>query len=167
MTYQGTGTSGVPGGDHPPQRLHRREEGTGSSEDIRRVGAKCARGFWKDTPQERCWSETTEGPIWCLDRSKGPVCGSSDFLGDPPPDPRFLASLGALSWADLHHCVQLIYLVFFLDSPRQRAERSEKTGVWGRIPQEVRFGVGQVQRTCWWVLLQTPVFSLRSARCHW
>jgi hypothetical protein len=30
--------------------------------------------------------------------------GSSDFLGDPPPDPRFLASLGALSLIELDHC---------------------------------------------------------------
>ena len=30
-------------------------------------------------------------------RSEGPVSKSSYFLGDPPPDPRFLASLGALS----------------------------------------------------------------------
>jgi hypothetical protein len=30
--------------------------------------------------------------------------GSSNFLGDPPPDPRFLASLGALSWVELDHC---------------------------------------------------------------
>jgi hypothetical protein len=29
-------------------------------------------------------------------RSKGPAGGSTDFLGDPPPGPRFLASLGAL-----------------------------------------------------------------------
>jgi hypothetical protein len=29
---------------------------------------------------------------------------SSYFLGDPPPDPRFLASLGALSLVDLDHC---------------------------------------------------------------
>ena len=36
--------------------------------------------------------------------SEGPAGGSSDFLGDPPPNPRFLASLGALSWAELHHC---------------------------------------------------------------
>ena len=27
------------------------------------------------------------------------------FLGDPPPDPRFLASLGALSLVKLHHCL--------------------------------------------------------------
>jgi hypothetical protein len=39
-----------------------------------------------------------------LGRSEGPVGGTSDFLGYPPPDPRFLASLGALSW------VELIYL---------------------------------------------------------
>jgi hypothetical protein len=36
-----------------------------------------------------------------LDSSKGPAGGSSDFLGDPPPDPRFLASLGALSCVEL------------------------------------------------------------------
>jgi len=28
----------------------------------------------------------------------------SDSLGDPPPDPSFLASLGALSRVELHHC---------------------------------------------------------------
>jgi hypothetical protein len=33
-----------------------------------------------------------------------PAGGSSEFLGDPPPDPRFLASLGALSSVELHHC---------------------------------------------------------------
>jgi hypothetical protein len=37
-------------------------------------------------------------------RSEGPVSKSSYFLGDPPPDPRFLASLGALSLVDLNHC---------------------------------------------------------------
>jgi hypothetical protein len=35
-------------------------------------------------------------------RSEGPVGKSSDFLGDPPPDPRCLASLGGLSWVELH-----------------------------------------------------------------
>ena len=39
-----------------------------------------------------------------LSRSDGPVGESSYFLGDPPPDPRFLASLGALSLAQLHNC---------------------------------------------------------------
>jgi hypothetical protein len=39
-----------------------------------------------------------------LDRSEGPVRESSYFLGDPPPDPRFLASLGALSLVELGHC---------------------------------------------------------------
>jgi hypothetical protein len=37
-------------------------------------------------------------------RSEGPGGGSSEFLGDPPPDPRFLASLGALSLIELDHC---------------------------------------------------------------
>jgi hypothetical protein len=34
-------------------------------------------------------------------RSEGPVNKSSYFLGDPPPDPRFLASLGELSLVEL------------------------------------------------------------------
>jgi hypothetical protein len=34
----------------------------------------------------------------------GPVSKSSYFLGDPPPDPRFLASLGALSLVEHDHC---------------------------------------------------------------
>ena len=38
-------------------------------------------------------------------RFEGPVGKSSYFLGDPPPDPRFLASLGALSSVELHHKV--------------------------------------------------------------
>jgi hypothetical protein len=33
--------------------------------------------------------------------SFGPVSKSSYFLGDPPPDPRFLTSLGALLWVEL------------------------------------------------------------------
>ena len=47
------------------------------------------------------------GVLGCLlGKSKGPAGGSSDFLGDPPPDPRFLASLGAQSRVELHHsCV--------------------------------------------------------------
>jgi hypothetical protein len=46
--------------------------------------------------------ELPEGTIWernfkvVPDRPKGPDTESSYFLGDPPPDPRFLASLGAL-----------------------------------------------------------------------
>jgi hypothetical protein len=34
-------------------------------------------------------------------RALGHVGWTSDVLGDPPPDPRFLASLGALSWVEL------------------------------------------------------------------
>jgi hypothetical protein len=34
----------------------------------------------------------------------GGVSKSSSFLGDPPPDPRFLASLGELSLVELDHC---------------------------------------------------------------
>ena len=36
-----------------------------------------------------------------LTRSEGPLTKSSCFLGDPPPDPLFLASLGALSLVEL------------------------------------------------------------------
>jgi hypothetical protein len=39
----------------------------------------------------------------------GPVSKSSYFLGDPPPDPRFLASLGALSLVELDHFSVLKY----------------------------------------------------------
>jgi hypothetical protein len=43
-----------------------------------------------------------------------PAGGTSAFLGDPPPDPRFLASLGALSWVDVHHCCVVgFFLVTF------------------------------------------------------
>jgi hypothetical protein len=64
----------------------------------RSFGPGCSdKGVMEDqtegTPQER------EDP--------GPCCGSvsksSYILGDPPPDPRFLASLGALLLAHLHH----------------------------------------------------------------
>ena len=34
-----------------------------------------------------------------------PVSMSMCFLGDPPPDPRFLASLGTLPLAQLHNCL--------------------------------------------------------------
>jgi hypothetical protein len=36
-------------------------------------------------------------------KPEAPVSRSSCFLGDPPPDPRFLASLGALSLLELDH----------------------------------------------------------------
>jgi hypothetical protein len=39
--------------------------------------------------------------IYCPCRS---VSKSSHFLGDPPPNPRFLASLGPLSLVELDHC---------------------------------------------------------------
>jgi hypothetical protein len=42
---------------------------------------------------------------------------SSDFLGDPPPDPRFLASLGALSWVELHHCFVGDLVIWCLKRP--------------------------------------------------
>jgi hypothetical protein len=48
--------------------------------------------------------------FWICQRCKeqpGPedlVSKSSYFLADPPPDPRFLASLGTLSLVELDHC---------------------------------------------------------------
>jgi hypothetical protein len=44
--------------------------------------------------------------------------GLSDFLGDPPPDPRFLASLGALSWVDVHHCCVVGLFGVFWTGPK-------------------------------------------------
>jgi hypothetical protein len=41
------------------------------------------------------------------DSPEGPVSKSSYFLGDPPPDPRFLASLGTLSPVELDPCSEV------------------------------------------------------------
>jgi hypothetical protein len=76
---------------------------------------------------------------------------SSCFLGGPPPDPRFLASLGALPLA----------------SPYEGP--SEPGGSRGS-PQErrlVQLNLRDVHRASWGIHPQTPVFSLRSACCHW
>jgi hypothetical protein len=45
-------------------------------------------------------------------RSEGTDVGSSDFLGDSPPHPRFLASLGVLPLMELDHCsvVDLLFI---------------------------------------------------------
>jgi hypothetical protein len=69
-------------------------------------------------------------------RSEGPVSMSSYFLGDPPPDPRFLASRGTL-----HGTAPSL---------------TEHPG-----PKDLLV----CYRTSWGILPQTPVFSLRSARC--
>jgi hypothetical protein len=66
-----------------------------------------------------------------------PLCpnSKSDFLGDPPPDPRFLASLGALSWAELHHCCVVDLLGGFCTTYDSAPSEARKRGVWGKIPQ--------------------------------
>jgi hypothetical protein len=46
-----------------------------------------------------------------ITRSEGPVSKLSYFLGDPTPDPRFLASLGTLSPVELDHCSVVDLLV--------------------------------------------------------
>ena len=75
--------------------------------------------------------------------------GLSDFLGDPPPDPRFLASLGALSWVDVYHCCVVgLFGVFWTrpkacwwdiglpggSSPRPSFSRFARRAVVGRRP---------------------------------
>jgi hypothetical protein len=108
----------------------------------------------------------------CFDRSKRPVGGSSDFLGDPPPDPRFLASLGALSLAELHHCCVVDLFGGFCTTTTARRAKRENGGlgedppgnpIWCRTgPKDLLVG----HRISWGILPQTPVFSLRSARCR-
>jgi hypothetical protein len=48
---------------------------------------------------------------------------SSYFLGDPPPDPRFLASLGALSLVEHDHCF-VVDLIHHLDKSEGLVSRS-------------------------------------------
>jgi hypothetical protein len=81
------------------------------------------------------------------------------FLGDPPPDPRFLTSLGALQEAQI-----LSSLLVGLEGPQMgylRGVKSVALGFTGGRPC-----VLVSYRTSWGILPQTPVFSLRSARCH-
>jgi hypothetical protein len=47
-----------------------------------------------------------QGLLFLESRAEGPASKSSYFLGDPPPDPRFLASLGTLPPVEHdHRCV--------------------------------------------------------------
>jgi hypothetical protein len=63
-------------------------------------------------------------PIWCLDRSKGPVGGSSDFLGDPPPEPRFsLRSARCRGLSKNHQINQLYTVIGGLPTTARRAKR--------------------------------------------
>ena len=83
--------------------------------------------------------------FWCVDRCEAP--GDEAYRtswGDRPQDPRFLASLGALSLVELDLC----FVVELL------------TGC--RSPKDLVVGY----RISWGILPKTPVFSLRSARCH-
>ena len=57
---------------------------------------------------------------------------SSYFLGDPPPDPRFLASLGTLSPVELDHCS--VVDINRLDRPEGPASRSVLGVSWLCIP---------------------------------
>jgi hypothetical protein len=50
---------------------------------------------------------------------KGLLVSSSYFLGDPPPDPRFLASLGGLSLVELDHCSRGGNVRYEFDASRQ------------------------------------------------
>jgi hypothetical protein len=58
------------------------------------------------------------------------VSKSSYFLGDPPPDPRFLASLGTLSLVQLHNCltehpVSRLILIIDQESKETKQELSK------------------------------------------
>jgi hypothetical protein len=72
-------------------------------------GPSAARPGWGVSPSKE--RHSLRRPERSETRSEGPVNKSSCFLGDPPPDPRFLASLGALSLVELDHCsvVDLLY----------------------------------------------------------
>jgi hypothetical protein len=73
---------------------------------IRRPERSETRGVWGVTPQER---------------SKDLLVGASGFLGDPPQT-RFLASLGALSWVVLHHSGNL--------QPAERLEENLEEAIY-------------------------------------
>jgi hypothetical protein len=59
----------------------------------------------------------------------GPVSKSSYFLGDPPPDPRFLASLGALSLVELDNC-SVLEILTGATGPKEPATMSS----WYKLP---------------------------------
>jgi hypothetical protein len=59
-----------------------------------------------------------EPPSPTSSRSEGPFSKSSYFLGDPPPDPRILASLGSLSLIVLDHCFVVGLFLFRQRGPR-------------------------------------------------
>ena len=113
----------------------------------------------------RCGASKARCPLdeGSRNRSDGPVSASSYFLGDPPPDPRFLASLGALSVAQSpqdegkRRCMHGRSF-FEMDDPSYQLSLLRETGPTDLLA---------CHRTSWGILPQTPVFSLRSARCHW
>jgi hypothetical protein len=96
-------------------------------------------------------------------QAEGPVSKSSYFLGDPPPDPRFLASLGALQIGTLSS--------FFLGDPPPNPRFPAPLGTLqiGTAPSLTEHPGPKdllvCHRTSWGILPQTPVFSLLSARC--
>jgi len=61
---------------------------------------------------------------------------SSHFLGDPPPDPRFLASLDTLSPVEPDHC-SVIDLLNRVDRPEGPASKSSL--LLGDPPPDPRF----------------------------
>jgi hypothetical protein len=73
--------------------------------------------------------------------------GLSDFLGDPPPDPRFLASLGALSLAELHHCC-VVDLFDGFWTTHDSAPSEAKNGGLGEDPPGSPMTYHQVLWTC-------------------
>jgi hypothetical protein len=111
------------------------------------------------------------------------VSKSSYILGDPPPDPRFLASLGARSLVTYNSITALTAHpgpkdmlvshriswgilqtpVFSLRSTRGHWYSSITALTAHPGPKDMLVS----HRISWGILPQTPVFSLRSARCLW
>jgi hypothetical protein len=111
------------------------------------------------------------------------VLGYRTFLGDPPPDPRFLASLGALlagrapslprSSARAERDLGVRLSDFLGDPPPDPRFLASLGALFvGRAPSlscssaraEHDLVVGY--RPSWGILPQIPVSSLHSARCH-
>jgi hypothetical protein len=96
------------------------------------------------------------GPKDLLVSHRTSVSKSSYFLGDPPPDPRLLASLGSLSLVELDHCSVLEVLTgwtYNLPLTACRAKR-ENGGLGHPGPKDLLVS----HRTSWGILPHTPRF---------
>jgi hypothetical protein len=95
-----------------------------------------------------------------------PGGGSSDFLGDPPPDPCFLAWLGALSLVELDHCS----IVDLLTGPKDVVVGHRTS--WGASPRSPfsRFARRAVVDRFLSLVCSSYLIFVWTARafvCHW